>query len=419
VTTSDTLDASSFFLITLAVLILLSAFFSGSEAALFSLSRSTVNRLGNASPAGKRVSHLLRRPRRLLITILIGNLVVNVLATSVATSAAIASFGDRGVGLAFVAMSIVILAFGEILPKVVAITRAAAFSVLVVYPLSVFHILFAPFRWPMARLSDAVIDSLKRRLGTAVRHLSKDELLTALEVGRDTGHLGDFEFELLSNVMDFRETTVKEIMTPSINVFSVPIDLGLEDCLEEVMKSGHSRVLLYGETADDIKGVVHIKDLARISVEDENADAKAVMMPPYYVPESAKISFLFNELAKERSHIAVVIDEYGSFVGIVTMEDILEEIVGEIRDAKEPVTTEYTVMPDGRIVVLGAMEIEDFNDVFGTSLVDEEHETVAGYVMGATGRIPKPGETFDIGKLRFHIISAQPNRIRKMRVEKI
>jgi putative hemolysin len=143
------------------------------------------------------------------------------------------------------------------------------------------------------------------------------------------------------------------------------------------------------------------------------------MMPPFYIPESAKISSLFNELARENLHIAVVIDEHGSFVGVVTMEDILEEIVGEIRDSKEPVTSEYTLMPDGRIVVVGSMEIEEFNDVFGTYIVDEEHETIAGYVMGVTGKIPGGGETVDIGSLRFHIISSQPNRIRKMRVEKL
>jgi CBS domain containing-hemolysin-like protein len=186
-----------------------------------------------------------------------------------------------------------------------------------------------------------------------------------------------------------------------------------------MMKSEFSRVPVYGDTTDDIKGIVHIKDLARIIHQDEGDAVGAVTMPPYYIPESAKISYLFNELARERLHIAVVIDEYGSFVGIVTMEDILEEIVGEIRDAKEPVTSDYTMMPDGRIVVVGTMEIEDFNDVFKTNIVDEHNETIAGYVTGATGKIPNPGETFDIGKLRFHIISAQPNRIRKMRVEKL
>jgi putative hemolysin len=413
------LDTSSLFFLSLAVLILFSAFFSSTEAALFSLSRSTVSRLGQSSPAGGRIARLLQRPRRLLITILIGNLCVNVLATSVATSWAINVFGEKGVGLAFAGMSVVILALGEIAPKMIAITRAPAISLAVVYPLSVFHGVFAPLRWPMAWLSDVVLDLFKRRLGTADRRFSKDELLTALDVGRDTGHVGQFEYELLSNVMDFRETTVKEIMTPSIDVFSLPVTIDVEECLEEMIRSGHSRVPLYGDTTDDIKGIVHIKDIARISSGDDDADVGTVLMPAHYVPEFARISSLLSELAGQRSHIAVAIDEYGSFVGIVTMEDILEEIVGEIRDSREPVTMEYTLMPDGRIVVLGTMEIEDFNAAFKTDIVDEDHETIAGYVTGATGRIPDAGETLDIGGLRFHIISAQPHRIRKMRVEKI
>jgi len=406
------------YLVSLVVLIFFSAFFSSSEGALFSLTRSNVSRLEEQSSAGRLISRLLRRPRRLLITILIGNLIVNVSATSMATSVAVGLFGDRGVGIAFGVMSVVILAFGEIFPKVLGVNRPSAVSLANIYPLSVLHTLFAPLRWPLARLSDAVIDVLKGRLGVATRHFSKDELLTALDVGRDAGHFGDFEYEILSNIIDFRGTTVKEIMTPSINVFSLAAGLSVEDMLDQVMRSGHSRVPVYGETTDDIRGIVHIKDLARISCEDEDIDVSTIVMTPYYIPESAKISFLFRELVSERTHIAVVIDEYGSFVGIVTMEDILEEIVGEIRDSKQPVTADYTMMPDGRIVVLGAMEIEDFNDVFGTEIVDEEHETIAGYVIGATGKIPNAGETLELGKLRFHIISAQPNRIRKMRVEK-
>jgi putative hemolysin len=413
------LDTLPFQLIVLAVLILLSAFFNSAEAALFSLGRSSVSRLGESSPSGDRVASLLSKPRRLLITILIGNLIANTFAASLATSTAIGVFGEKGVWIAFGAMSFFILMFGEILPKVVAIHRAERLAVLSAYPLTVFHGLFAPLRWPAAALSNAVIDFLKRRLGAAVRHLSKDELLTALDLGRDAGHFGDFEYELLSNIMEFRETTVKEIATPSIDVVSFPSSLGAEEMLDRVTKSGHSRALVYGEVSDDIKGVVHVKDLARIVREEEDPEVGEVLMPPFYVPESAKISSLFNELAREKLHIAVVIDEHGSFVGIVTMEDILEEIVGEIRDSKEPVTSEYTLMSDGRIVVLGSMEIEEFNDVFGASIADEEYETIAGYVMGATGRIPSGGETVDIGKLRFHIISSQPNRIRKMRVEKL
>jgi CBS domain containing-hemolysin-like protein len=413
------LDTLLLQLAVLAVLILFSAFFNSAEAALFSLGRSSVSRLGAGSPAGRRVASLLSRPRRLLITILVGNLVANTFAASLATSTAIGVYGEKGVGIAFGAMSFLILMFGEVLPKVIAVHRAERLSLLSVYPLAVFYWLFIPLRWPAAAFSNRVIDFIKRRLGSASRHLSKDEILTALDAGLDAGQFGDFEHELLTNILEFRETTVKEIATPSIDVVSFPASLGVEEMLDRVAKSGHSRVLVYGEGTDDIQGVVHVKDLARIVRETEDPDLSDALMPPFYIPEAAKISSLFDDLAREKLHIAVVIDEHGSFVGIVTMEDILEEIVGEIRDSKEPVTSEYTLMPDGRIVVLGSMEIEEFNSVFETSIVDDEHETIAGYVMGAIGKIPSGGETVDVGRLRFHIISSQPNRIRKMRVEKL
>jgi putative hemolysin len=413
------LDGLFFYFIALVILIFFSAFFSGSEAALFSLTRSQVNQLQKRSASGRRIAGFLTRPRRLLITILIGNLLVNVFSTSAATSVAIQAFGDKGVGIAFVVMSVLILVLGEITPKVLAIARPRRFSLAVVYPLNFFHVLFAPVAWPIGRFADSVIGFLKKRLGTASRYFSKDELVTALDIGRKGGQIGKFEFDLFSNIIDFRDTTVKEIMTPSINVFSLPVDLNLEDLFERVLASGYSRVSVYGDTTDDIKGVVHIKDLARITDGDADAKIESILMPPFFVPESSRISVLFRELGTRKAHAAIVIDEYGSFVGIVTLEDILEELVGEIRDSDEPRTAAYTLLDDDRIVVLGTMEIEEFNEVFDADVVDDEHETIAGYVIGSIGEIPNAGETFEIKDLKFHVISAQPNRLRKMRVERL
>ncbi len=400
------------------MLIFVSAFFSGSEAALFTLPISDINSSARSQPPASASPDSSVPPRRLLITILIGNLIVNVFSTSAATSIAINLFGDKGIGIAFVFMSLIILIFGEIAPKVVAITRPVRFARFIIYPLSFFHAWFKFVSWPISRFAGLIIDSLKRQLGTADKQFSQDELLTALNVGKDAGHLGDFEYELLTNVIDFRETTVKEIMTPSINVFSLPFDLSHDDLRERILKQGFSRVPIYGETTDDIKGILHIKDLARIANEEPDFDVTPILMTPYYIPELARISFLFGELGRRRAHTAVVIDEHGSYVGIVTMEDILEELVGEIRDEKEPRTELYNFLDDGRIVVNGAMEIEEFNEVFGVDVVDDDHETIAGYVIGAIGDIPKSGETLTLGDLKFHIISTQPNRIRKMRVEK-
>jgi putative hemolysin len=412
------LDGLFAYAVALIVLLTLSAFFSGSEAALFSLRRAQVSRLTAQSAAGREIAALLAAPRKILVTILIGNLVVNVFATSASTAVALSLFGDKGLGVAFAGMSVLIMVFGEILPKVLAINRPRRSSLFAAYPLKMLHIIFYPIRMPITLLTDAVVELFKSKLGMARRHFSRDELITALDMGRAHGQVGDFEFELLSNIIEFRGTIVKEIMTPSIDVFSLPMNTTRAEMEEQIIESGHSRVPVYGETPDDIRGIVHIKDVAAAAGQGSAFDIGAIIRDPYYVPESMKISQLFKEFGRLRAHLAVVIDEYGSYVGVVTLEDILEELVGEIRDANEPPTDDYRFIDDRRIVVRGTMEIDDFNDVFGTVIADDEHETIAGYVIGATGRIPREGETIDVGDLRFHIISAQPNRIRRMRVER-
>jgi putative hemolysin len=413
------LDGLFAYVVFLVVLLGLSAFFSGSEAALFSLNRLQVSRLTTQSPAGREIAGLLSAPRKVLVTILIGNLIVNVLSTSAATFVAVRLYGDRGVGLAFIVMSLLVVTFGEIFPKVVAIDQPQRFSLFAVYPLKAAHILFYPVRLPITRFTDLVVEFLKKRLGFARRYFSHEELITAINIGRDEGHVGDFEYDLLSNIIEFRETTVKEIMTPSINVFSLPITMSKEDMEQRIIQTEFSRVPVYGDTADDIRGVVHIKDLAATSSEGTDFDINNILRPLHYVPESTRISALFKDLGRQRRQLAAVIDEYGSYVGIATIEDILEELVGEIYDAKEQRTADYTVIDRDRIIVLGTMEIDEFNKVFKTSIVDDQHETIAGYVMGTTGKIPNEGETIVVGHLRFHIISAQPNRIRKMRVERV
>lgn len=413
------LDDLLVYAVALVASILLSAFFSGSEAALFSLNRSQINRLARQSRPGRQVQSLLTYPRRILVTILMGNLVVNVFATSAATSVAVGLFGDKGVVIAFFVMSVLIIVLGETFPKVIAINRPRRFSLVAVYPLRMFHTLFYPARWPMTLFADTVVETLKKRLGLARRYFSQGELLTAFDMGRDQGSLGEFEHHLLSSIIEFRDTTVKEIMTPSISVFSLPISTSVEDMLENIVQTKYSRVPVYGETPDDIRGVVHIKELAAGPRPGSDGDISDMIRPPYYVPESTKIAQLFKELGRRRSQLALVIDEYGSYVGVVTMEDILEELVGEIYDAKEQRTENYRLVDDKRIIVLGTMEIDQFNGVFHEAITDSQHETIAGYVIGVTGRIPREGETIDVEGLRFHIISAQPNRIRKMRVEKI
>jgi putative hemolysin len=402
----------------LAVLLVFSGFFSGSEAAFFSLTRAQLKSLSTGSTAGRLVSRLRHAPRKLLVSILLGNLFVNIFSTSAATSLSIRLYGERGIGLAFVLMSFLIISFGEIIPKAIALNRPRKFSLLFAYPLQFFHAVFLPIRAPLTLVSEAVIGFLKGRLGPAKMYFTREELLTALRIGRFEGDVGKFEHELLSNILSFRSKIIKEIMTPSVSVFSVPARSPVETVFNRMVKGGYSRVPVHEGSTDNIIGVVHIKDVLRAKIGDASLLLRELIKPVYHVPETAPIADLFTEMIGRKTHLAVVIDEYGSFVGIVTVEDVLEELVGEIRDSNEPRTETYRLVGDNRIVVLGTMGIDDFNEVFKTNLVDEEHETIAGYVLGATGKIPKEGETIAIGDLNFFIISAMPNVIRKMRVEK-
>lgn len=403
----------------LLALLLLSAFFSGSEAALFSLSRSQVRALRDQPGGGRRAARLLDEPRPLLITILLGNLSVNILATSIATSLCLGLLGEKGVGIAFAVMSVLIIVTTEVLPKALGLHWSSTVAPVLAWPMWVFHRLLAPIRIPLARLSGAVIDALRNRIGTASRSYSWDELLTAVRIGRREGALEPFEYEILSHVLEFREKSVREVMTPSIHVTSASVSTPRDELLALFQSSGRSRIPVYGESPDDVVGILHVKDLVDPAAARSEDDLRERLRDVLFIQENAPIAELYQELQKRKIHVAVVLDEYGSFAGVVTIEDILEQLVGEIRDAREPRSQPFQFIDKNQIVVNATMEIDDFNEVFETALRDQEHETIAGYVLGIAGRIPREGETIVADGLRFQILSAQPNRIRKLRVEKV
>ena len=375
--------------------------------------------LRGASSAGRLISRLLEQPRRLLITILLGNLTVNIFATSAATAIALETFGERGAAYSFIVMSTLIMLFGEILPKALALHSSQRIASGVVFPLSVLHVIFLPVRAPLSLLTDRVIDGLRRRLGTVRRPYAWDELLTAVRIGRREGAVGAFEYEILSHVLEFRQKIVREIMTPSIQVVTATVTTPRYELVQLLATSGRSRLPIHEESSEDILGVLHVKDLVDPEAAATEEDLRARLREVFFIQEGASVVELYEKLQTRKVHVAVVLDEHGSFAGVVTMEDILEQLVGEIRDAREPKTRPFQRLDEKRIVVVGTMELDHFNEVFDTSLRDDEHETVAGFVLGALGRIPREGETVVAQGLRFHVISAQPNRIRKIRVEKL
>ena len=402
----------------LVALLCLSAFFSASEAAYFSIPRSALLELEGRTRRERMVPELLRDPRMLLVTILFGNLLVNIAATSVVTALAIGLYGEAGVGFAAVVMTILILLFGEISPKSLVMKRAGAFAVAAAPLLNVFMIVFTPVRLVLGAIARLTVEGSGRLIGERRVEYGARELATAVELGHRDGLFDAFEKQVLTNLFLFSEITAREVQTPRRDVFTLDADTPLGEAVARVRRRGFSRVPLVSEAGESIAGMLFAKDLLRYS-RDDRVTLREIMRPAIFTPESKRIRDLFGELIASHQNIVVVVDEHGTFTGIVSLEDILEEIFGEIRDRREPRVDEYLRLDEGRIVAEGAMSIRDVNVLLGAGLESLEVETVAGYLVERIGRIPREGEAFEFDGLRFLVLSAEPVRVNKLKIERM
>ncbi len=404
--------------IVVVLLLAFSAFFSGSETALFSLSRSAVAAMKKGGRREGMVASMLEKPRMLLVTILFGNLLVNIANTSVVTVLAIKLFGEKGVGYSMITMTCLILIFGEITPKSLALKHARSLSVAIAPLLRFFMIIFYPIRTVLGWIADFAVEKSRALFGERSEEYGSFELATAVEMGHSSGLFDEFEREVLTNLFLFAETTVKEIFRPRGEVFSLDVETSLQEAVIQVRSRGYSRIPLYEASPDRIVGILLAKEMLRYS-RDERIELRDIMREVIFVPESKLIRDLLGELISAGQHVVIVIDEHGSYTGMVTLEDILEEIFGEIRDRREPFVKEYNITSENRIVVEGTMRLEDINSIFGTELDSEEVETAAGYLTEMIGKIPREGETFVLGNLRFLVISADRTRVNKIGIERI
>ena len=405
-------------IIAVIVLLVFSAFFSGSETALFSLQRSNVAGMSSGSKKQKRVAMLLAAPRKLLVTLLFGNLLVNIANTSVVTVLAIKMFGERGVGYAMILMTILILMFGEILPKSVAIKKAGSLSTTIASPVRFLMYLFYPVTAVLGRIADSSVEICRKLFGETRERYASSELATAVEMGYKDGLFDEFERDILINLFLFAETDVHEILTPRVEVFSLDVDTAFQDAVNQVRGRGFTRIPLYDGNPEKIVGILHTKDLLRYS-RNERITLRELVRPVTFVPETKPIRDLLGELTASRNHVVIVVDEHGSYEGIVTLEDILEEIIGDIRDRREPRVEEYNLIDKDHIVVVGSIHLEDLNEVFGTRLMSKDAETVNGFVCDLLGRIPGDGESFMYGGLRFLVLSAGRTRVEKIKIERL
>ena len=397
--------------------VILSAFFSSSEVALISITRAKTRTLLNEGRHGSKALAVLKEsPEHLLITILIGNTVANISAAAIATAIALRMFGDIGVGIATGFVTLVLLIFGEIGPKIYA-ARASETYALTIAPVILFlSRICTPVIWLVERVSP----TLGIGKDTGEPAVTEEEIKEWIDVGKEDGTIEQGEQDMLYSVLEFGDTTAREIMTPRVDAVLMEDTTTIDEAIRIFSETGFSRIPVYHGQIDNITGVLNVKDVFSAMVSHrKDASIKDIMYDPTFVPETKKIDDLLKELQVRRVQIAIVIDEYSSFVGIVTVEDILEELVGDIMDEFDKEEPDVQKISEGVYVLDAQMWVDDINERLELNLpTDESYETVGGLLIDRLGHIPQhPGEKVEIeeGGATLVVIQMHGRRIVKVK----
>ncbi len=398
-----------------------SAFFSGSETAFFSTDKTTIKSFFSSHPLLQRYSlALIEYPKRLLITILIGNNLVNIasaiISVSLSVHAAHAFDLSMEVVILFqiVILTAVLLIFSEIVPKVFAAKQSLRFIYYTVVPLYWISILLFPVAEIVSELIQSVFKG--KALDKSKSALSTDDLTHLVEIGTQKGSLEGEEKELIKGVVEARDTIVRQVMMPRVDITAVEADTALEEVLELIRSTGHSRIPVYEEDLDTVIGVLYMKDLLPYlspSADREKFSVQSLIRTPLFVPEYRPVTNLLQEFQEKKTHIAVVVDEYGGTSGIVTMEDLLEAIVGDIKDELDTDSDEITSTDDQTYILQGSATIDEVNEALSISLdvYNEEYDTISGFILKEAGRIPKRGFSVEHEGFKFTVTEIINNRI--------
>jgi putative hemolysin len=407
----------------LALLVLLlgvSAIFSAAETALFSLRRGQLDRLrAHRSRGARSIVALLEHPARVLATVLVGNNTTNLVLSVAATGLFVDWFGEeRGLVVATFGLTVLVLVFGEIAPKTVAVARPLAVALRLAPVLSVTEKVFLPATRGLDRLADATNRQFARRLRPREPAFSEDEIKTLVTMGWEQGLVGVREKDFIHNVFELDDRRVGEILTPRQRVFAIPVDARVADVRTDVRRAGFARVPTWAGSPENLVGYVDSVDLLwEHDTPDPRRVADLKRDLPFY-PETKRVGEILSEL-RGTCEMAAVVDEHGDFAGIVTLEDAVEQVVGEIFDVHDLDRLRFTSLPGGEMLVLAQMEIAVFNELLGAHLRDSHSETVGGFVINRLGRIPGAGETLEIQGLRFTVEHAAPNRVIQLRVRRL
>lgn len=414
-------------IVVIVILLCCSALISGAEVALFGLSVTEVNTIEEQkTPQGKILVQLLERPKKLLATILIANnainigivLLFNIIGDTLFSGITEVIFGVLSLRflLEVVVATFLILMFGEILPKVYANRNRMSFSNFMAYPLKMLDFVFSPLSLPMR--SGTIF--LYNKLGKEKSSLSVDHLSQALELTSE-GDTTKEEQKILEGIVNFGNTDTKQVMRPRIDIFSLNDQMKFPEVLEEIRKNGYSRIPVFSENIDNVMGILYVKDVLPY-LDRKSFNWITLVREPYFVPENKKLDDLLAEFQTKKNHLAVVVDEYGGTSGIVTLEDIIEEIVGDISDEFDDEGLVYSKLDDLNYVFEGKTTLKDFYRV--VKMEDEtnfeekkgESETIAGFVLEIAGSFPKRGEEVVFGEYSFVVESLDKKRLKQIKV---
>jgi len=401
----------------------LSGFFSGSEIALSSLDKLTLKRLIKEKPKkGRQVESLLMKPSRWLITILIGNNFVNIAAASLATLLVAERVGGtpgKIVGIATGVMTFIILVFGEIIPKRYCQQRAETISLKVVTPILVLSTVLSPIVKALTFFTQIILKTAGSKKFARDHLITEKEIHTLIDIGQEEGALDKQEEELVHSALEFDETQAKEIIIPRTNMVCIDEEANLSELIDLIKRVGYSRIPVYQEKVDNITGIAYAKDLLRFTSElDKGIKVKEIMHSPIFVPYTTHLGEVFHKLQREKTHLAIVVDEYGGVAGMLTLEDLLEEIVGEIEDEYDRGEEKIVVLRDGSALIKAETDIDEINEKLGTHLPEETDafESIGGLIFDLLGRIPKEGEVVQYENLRIAVVEANERRIKKVKI---
>lgn len=401
-------------LVALVVLLILSAFFSSAETSLVSVNQIRMRSLAeNGNVRAKRVLAITSNQSKMLSAILIGNNIVNISASSLATIVAQRIWGNAAVSIATGVLTVLVLIFGEISPKTLATANADKMALLFSGPIRILMIVLTPFIIIINFLAKGVLRLLGYKEDKNKTSFTEDELRTIVEVSHEEGVLENDEREMINNVFDFGESQAKDVMIPRIDMTCISIDSTFDEIVEVFRKDKYTRLPVYETSVDNVIGIINVKDLL-LCEDKKNFSVQNILRKPYYTYEYKKISELMEELKKTSNNFTIIVDEYGSTVGMITLEDLLEEIVGEIRDEyDEDEVDDILQVNENEYLILGTTRLSELEDLVDLPNSEEEddYDTVGGFIVSQLGRLPQTGDEITINNLRFVVDTCDKYRI--------